>query len=66
MILGGGRDEKERGLGGERGGRAGGAVPFLEAWESWWSSPISGGTREEPGLGRAVGCIPRDVLGLCR
>lgn len=31
MILGGGRDELERGLGGERGGRAGGAVPFLEA-----------------------------------
>ena len=37
-----------------------------ERRESWWSSPISGGTREEPGLGRAVGCIPRDVLGLCR
>lgn len=50
MILGGGRDEKERGWEGERR-------------ESWWSSPLSGGTREEPGLGRAVGCTPRDVLG---
>lgn len=46
MILGGGRDELERGLGGERGGRAGGAVPFLEApgrsqgWaELWAASP---------------------------
>ena len=44
MILGGGRDEKERGLGGQRGGRAGGAVPFLEApgrsqgWAELWAA----------------------------
>ena len=44
MILGGGRDEKERGLGGQRGGRAGEAVPFLEApgrsqgWAELWAA----------------------------
>lgn len=71
MILGGGRDEKERGLGGERGGRAGGAVPFLEApgrsqgWaELWAASPgmflgcAGSGIEEAVVEGICPACVP--------
>lgn len=71
MILGGGRDEKEKGLGGERGGRAGGAVPFLEApgrsqgWAELWAAPpgmflgCAGSSIEEAVVeGICPACVP--------